>query len=88
MSQTHQSEQFRILKQYIEQKDFDNFNGFLDNNEISKKTLNSILCFTLQNYRSNYEMSDYIQLLIEKAIISQQEIRDAARIIQQELEKM
>ena len=66
MSQTHQSEQFRILKQYIEQKDFDNFNGFLDNNEISKKTLNSILCFTLQNYRSNYEMSDYIQLLIEK----------------------
>ena len=66
MSQTNQSEQFRILKQYIEQKDFDNFNGFLDNNEISKKTLNSILCFTLQNYRSNYEMSDYIQLLIEK----------------------
>ena len=66
MSQTNQSEQFRILKQYIEQKDFDNFNGFLDNNEISKKTLNSLLCFTLQNYRSNYEMTDYIQLLIEK----------------------
>ena len=67
MSQSNQSEQFRILKQYIEQKDFDNFNRFLDNNEISKKTLNSILCFTLQNYRSNYEMTDYIQLLIEKA---------------------
>ena len=66
MSQSNQSEQFRILKQYIEQKDFDNFNRFLDNNEISKKTLNSILCFTLQNYRSNYEMTDYIQLLIEK----------------------
>ena len=66
MSQTNQSEQFRILKQYIEQKDFDNFNGFLDNNEISKKTLNSLLCFTLQNYRSNYEMTDYIQLLIYK----------------------
>ena len=66
MSQINQSEQFRILKQYIEQKDFDNFNGYLDNNEISKKTLNSILCYTLQNYRSNYEMSDYIQLLIEK----------------------
>ena len=66
MSQSNQSEQFRILKQYIEQKDFDNFNGYLDNNEISKKTLNSILCFTLQNYRSNYEMTDYIQLLIEK----------------------
>ena len=66
MSQTNQSEQFRILKQYIEQKDFDNFNGYLDNNEISKKTLNSLLCFTLQNYRSNYEMTDYIQLLIYK----------------------
>ena len=66
MSQSNQSEQFRILKQYIEQKDFDNFNRFLDNNEISKKTLNSILCLTLQNYRSNYEMTDYIQLLIEK----------------------
>jgi hypothetical protein len=66
MSQSNQSDQFRILKQYIEQKDFDNFNRFLDNNEISKKTLNSILCFTLQNYRSNYEMTDYIQLLIEK----------------------
>ena len=66
MSQSNQSEQFRILKQYIEQKDFDNFNRFLDNNEISKKTLNSILCCTLQNYRSNYEMTDYIQLLIEK----------------------
>ena len=66
MSQTNQSEQSRILKQYIEQKDFDNFNGFLDNNEISKKTLNLLLCFTLQNYRSNYEMTDYIQLLIEK----------------------
>ena len=66
MSQSNQSEQFRILKQYIEQKDFDNFNGFLDNNEISKKTLNLLLCFTLQNYRSNYEMTDYIQLLIEK----------------------
>ena len=66
MSQANQSEQFRILKLYIEQKDFDNFNGFLDNNEISKKTLNSILCFALQNYRSNYEMIDYIQLLIEK----------------------
>ena len=66
MSQSNQSEQFRILKQYIEQKDFDNFNRFLDNNEITKKTLNFILCFTLQNYRSNYEMTDYIQLLIEK----------------------
>ena len=66
MSQSNQSEQFKLLKQYIEQKDFDNFNRVLDNNEISKKTLNSILCFALQNYRSNYEMIDYIQLLIEK----------------------
>ena len=66
MSQSNQSEQFKRLKQHVEEKDFDNFNRFLDNNEISKKTLNSILCYTLQNYISNYEMMDYIQLLIEK----------------------
>ena len=66
MSQSNQSDQFKKLKQHVEEKDFDNFNRFLDNNEISKKTLNSILCYTLQNYISNYEMIDYIQLLIEK----------------------
>ena len=66
MSQSTMSEQFRILKQYIEQKDYDNFNGFLDNNDISKKTLNSLLCLTLQIYRSNFQMTDYIELLIAK----------------------
>ena len=66
MSQQNLSEYIRTLKQYIEQKDFDNFNFYLDNNEISKKTLNSVLCFALQNYRSNYEMMDYINLLIER----------------------
>ena len=66
MSQSNLSEHIRTLKQYIEQKDYDNFNSFLDDNEVSKKTLNSILCFALQNYHSNYEMVDYIQLLIAK----------------------
>lgn len=66
MSQSNLSEHIRTLKQYIEQKDFDNFNRFLDTYEISKKTLNSVLCFALQNYRSNYEMMDYINLLIER----------------------
>ena len=66
MSQSNLSEHIRTLKQYIEQKDFNNFNLFLDTNEISKKTLNSVLCFALQNYRSNYEMMDYINLLIER----------------------
>lgn len=45
MSQSNQSEQFRILKQYIEQKDFDNFNRFLDNNEISKKNVKFNIMF-------------------------------------------
>ena len=66
MSQSNLSDHIRTLKQYIEQKDYDNFNYFLDNYEISKKTLNSVLCFALQNYRSNYEMMDYITLLIER----------------------
>ena len=66
MSQSNLSDHFQTLKKYIEQKDFDNFNLFLDTNEISKKTLNSILFFALQNYRSNYEMLDYINLLIVK----------------------
>ena len=66
MSQSNLSEHIRRLKQYIEQKDFDTFNRFLDTNEISKKTLNSVLCFALQNYRSNYEMMDYINLLIAR----------------------
>ena len=66
MSQSNLSEHIRTLKQYIEQKDFYNFNLFLDTYEISKKTLNSVLCFALQNYRSNYEMMDYINLLIER----------------------
>jgi ankyrin repeat protein len=66
MSQSNLSETIRRLKQYIEQKDFDTFNRFLDTNEISKKTLNSVLCFALQNYRSNYEMMDYINLLIAR----------------------
>ena len=66
MSQSNVSEHIRTLKQYIEQKDFDSFNRFLDTYEIPKKTLNSVLCFALQNYRSNYEMMDYINLLIEK----------------------
>ena len=43
MSQSNLSEQIRTLKQYIEQKDFYNFNLFLDTYEISKKTLNLIL---------------------------------------------
>ena len=66
MSQSNLTEHIRTLKQYIEQKDYDNFNSFLDENEVSKKTLNSILCFALQNYHSNYEMVDYVQLLIAK----------------------
>ena len=66
MSQSNLSETIRRLKQYIEQKDLDDFNDFLDKNEISPKNLNSILCFALQNYRSNYEMIDYISLLIAK----------------------
>ena len=66
MSQSNLSEHIRTLKQYIEQRDFNNFNLVLDNYEISKKNLNSVLCFALQNYRSNYEMMDYINLLIER----------------------
>ena len=66
MSQSNLSETIRRLKQYIEQKDLEDLNDFLDKNETSKKTLNSILCFALQNYRSNYEMTDYINLLIAK----------------------
>ena len=66
MSQSNLSEHIRTLKQYIEQKDISNFNYVLDTNEISKKNLNSVLCFALQNYRSNYEMMDYISLLIER----------------------
>ena len=66
MSQSNVSELIRTLKQYIEQRDFNNFNYFLDTHEISKKTLNCVLCFALQNYRSNYEMMDYINLLIER----------------------
>ena len=66
MSQSHLSDHFKTLKKYIEQKDLNNFNLFLDTYEISKKTLNSILFFALQNYRSNYEMMDYINILILK----------------------
>jgi len=66
MSQSNLSETIRRLKQYIEQKDLEDLNDFLDKNETSKKTLNSILCYALQNYRSNYEMTDYINLLIAK----------------------
>ena len=66
MSQSHLSDHFKILKEYIEQKDYENLNLFLDTNEIPKKTLNSILFYTLQNYRSNYQMCDYIDILIMK----------------------
>ena len=66
MSQSHLSDHFKTLKKYIEQKDLNNFNLFLDTYEISKKTLNSVLFFALQNYRSNYEMMDYINILILK----------------------
>ena len=37
MSQSHLSDHFKILKEYIEQKDFENLNLFLDTNEIPKK---------------------------------------------------
>ena len=61
------SEQKKKLIQFIEQKDLDNFSIFLDNTtNISKNTLNIILCFALQNYSSNFEMMEYIQLLLEK----------------------
>ena len=39
MSQSHSSDHFKTLKKYIEQKDLENFNLFLDTYEISKKTL-------------------------------------------------
>ena len=61
------SEQIKKLKQFIEQKDLDSFSIFLDNtSNISKNTLNIILSFALQNYRSNFEMMEYIQLLTAK----------------------
>ena len=66
MSQSQSSDQFKTLKKFIEQKELDNLNLFLDSYEISKKTLNSVLLFALQNFRSNYEMIDYINILILK----------------------
>ena len=66
MSQQNPSEQIRTLKQFIEQKEYDNFEAYFEENDISEKTKNSILCFALQKYRTNYQMIDYIQILLDK----------------------
>ena len=58
------SEVVKNLKSLIDYRQYEGINEILDSNQLSQSILNMLLCYSLQNYRSNCDMEDIIRLLI------------------------
>ena len=59
-------ESLKVPIQYIENNNFEKFNSYITSTKLHKSTLNSLLCFCLQNYAKNRNLLDQIKLLIYK----------------------
>ena len=59
-------ESLKIPIQLLEQNKFDKFNSYINSTKITKNTLNSLLCFCLQNFPKNNKIIEQIKLIISK----------------------